>query len=85
MKFSQRYIADLNGVACNSRLPQAKGGQKGNKLPYLNPFGKLVKGNGAPHAKFSQIACGIYSIIFWKFAQITFGAVAKGNSLPFGV
>jgi hypothetical protein len=25
MKFSQRYIADLLGVARNSRLPQAKG------------------------------------------------------------
>jgi hypothetical protein len=25
MKFSQHYIADIFGVVCNSRLPQAKG------------------------------------------------------------
>jgi hypothetical protein len=25
MKFSQRYIADMLGVACNLRLPKAKG------------------------------------------------------------
>jgi hypothetical protein len=41
MKFSQRYIADMLGVACNSRLPQAKGSvklimgnEKGNRLPF---------------------------------------------------
>jgi hypothetical protein len=35
-----------------------------------------------------QSNCMRYSIILWKFAkraQITFGAVAKGNLLPFGL
>jgi hypothetical protein len=33
MKFSQRYIADMLGIACNSQLPYAKG-SKGYRLPF---------------------------------------------------
>ncbi len=58
-------------------------GQKGNRLPfatsYLSPFGKLVKGNGAPHANPAKFQA------FVKRAHITFEVVAKSNLLPFGI
>jgi hypothetical protein len=48
----------------------------------------VAKGNGAPRAnsvKLRRIACGTLFILrqFVRKAQITSGAVAKGNLLPF--
>ncbi len=77
--------------ACNSRLPQAKGSTGepitfcNRTTSYLSPFSQLVQGNGAQHT--NSVKFMRYSIILWKFAkraQRTFGAVAKGNLLPFG-
>jgi hypothetical protein len=46
----------------------------------------LVKGNGARHANSGKLHAVLnYPWKFAKRAQITFGAVAKGNLLPFGM
>ncbi len=82
----------MHGVACNSRLPQAKG-SKGlpitfcnNTTSYLSPFSKLAKGNGAPHATSVKLHAVLnYPRKFAKRAQITFGDFAKGYLLPFGI
>jgi hypothetical protein len=57
---------------------------------YLSPFSKLPEGNGAPHANSVKLRrnCMRYSINlrqFAKRAQITFGAIAKGNLLTFAM
>jgi hypothetical protein len=54
----------------------------------LSPFSKLSKGNGAPHANSVKLRrnCMRYSINLMQFAksaQITFGAIAKGNLFLF--
>ena len=84
------------GFACNSRIPLAKC-LKGRPITfcnstksYLSPFSKLPKGNRAPHANSVKLRrnCMRYSVDFRQFAkraQITFGAIAKGNLLPFAM
>ena len=96
IEFSQRYIAKMIGFACNSRIPLAKC-LKGRPITfcnstksYLSPFSKLPKGNRAPHANSVKLRrnCMRYSVNlrqFAKRAQITFGAIAKGNLLPFAM
>ncbi len=82
----------MHGVACNSRLPQAKG-SKGqpitfcnNTTSYLSPFSKLAKGNEAPHANSVKLNAVLnYPWKFAKRAQIPFGGVAKGNLLPYRI
>jgi hypothetical protein len=52
MKFSQRYIADTHGVACNSRLPQTNASKGYPVTDYLlqqhhklsEPFEQIGKG-----------------------------------------
>jgi hypothetical protein len=43
----------------------------------------LPKGNGAPHA--GSVKLGRNCMQFAKRAQITFGAIAKGNLFLFGM
>ncbi len=73
------------GFACNSRIPRAKC-LEGRPITFCNST-KLPKGNGAPHANSVKLRrnCMRYLINlrqFAKRAQITFGAIAKGNLLP---
>ncbi len=84
------------GFACNSRIPCAKC-LEGRPITFCNstksclsPFSKLPKGNGAPHANSVKLRrnCMRYSMNlrqFAKRAQITFGAIAKGNLLPLSI